>query len=61
MQSDGVTPTGVTVTVRARHVLLAGGGINNPGLLMRSEVPDPHRTVGKRTHAASSECRVCAV
>jgi choline dehydrogenase-like flavoprotein len=49
MQSDGVTPTGVTVTVRARHVLLAGGGINNPGLLMRSGVPDPHRTVGKRT------------
>lgn len=49
MQPDGVTPTGVTVTVRARHVLLAGGGINNPGLLLRSEVPDPYRTIGKRT------------
>lgn len=49
MQSDGVTPTGVAITVRARHVLLAGGGINNPGLLLRSEVPDPYRTIGKRT------------
>ena len=49
MRQDGVTPTGVTVTVRARHVLLAGGGINNPGLLLRSEVPDPYRTIGKRT------------
>lgn len=49
MRQDGVTSTGVTVTVRARHVLLAGGGINNPGLLLRSEVPDPYRTIGKRT------------
>ena len=49
MRQDGVTPTGVTVTVRARHVLLAGGGINNPGLLLRSDVPDPYRTIGKRT------------
>lgn len=49
MQQDGVTPTGVTVTVRARHVVLAGGGINNPGLMLRSEVPDPYRTIGKRT------------
>lgn len=49
MQQDGVTPTGVALTVRARHVLLAGGGINNPGLLLRSEVPDPYRTIGKRT------------
>ena len=49
MRQDGVTSTGVTVTVRARHVLLAGGGINNPGLLLRSDVPDPYRTIGKRT------------
>lgn len=49
MQQDGVTPTGVAVTVRARHVVLAGGGINNPGVLLRSDVPDPHRRIGKRT------------
>jgi len=49
MQEDGVTPTGIALTVRARHVVLAGGGINNPGLLLRSEVPDPHRRIGKRT------------
>lgn len=49
MREDGVYPTGVSVTVRARHVVLAGGGINNPGILLRSDVPDPHRTIGKRT------------
>lgn len=49
MQQDGVTPTGVAVTVRARHVVLAAGGINSPGLMLRSEVPDPYRTIGKRT------------
>ncbi|MCD6060952.1 MAG: oxidoreductase, family [Moraxellaceae bacterium] len=49
MQEDGVNTSGVTLTVRARHVVVAGGGINSPGLLLRSEVPDPHRTIGKRT------------
>lgn len=49
MQEDGVNTSGVTLTVRARYVVLAGGGINSPGLLLRSAVPDPHRTLGKRT------------
>ncbi|MDI1301445.1 MAG: GMC family oxidoreductase [bacterium] len=49
MKEDGVFPAGVTLTVRARHVVMSGGGINNPGLLLRSDVPDPHRTIGKRT------------
>jgi choline dehydrogenase-like flavoprotein len=49
MQEDGVNTSGVTLTVRARHVVLSGGGINSPGLLLRSEVPDPHETIGKRT------------
>ncbi|SFC68712.1 choline dehydrogenase [Cupriavidus sp. OV038] len=46
---DGYTPTGVTLTVRARHVVVAGGAINSPALLLRSGVPDPHDLVGRRT------------
>ena len=37
------------IFVKARHYVLAGGGINNPGLMLRSKLPDPHRTLGKRT------------
>ena len=46
---DGVTPTGVTVTIRARHYVAAGGAINTPAMLMRSQVPDPNKLLGKRT------------
>lgn len=42
-------PTGVTLTVKAKTVIAAGGGINTPALLMRSKVPDPHQLIGKRT------------
>ena len=49
MQEDGVHSTGVMLTVKARQVVLSGGGINNPGLLMRSKAADPHGTLGKRT------------
>lgn len=42
-------PNGRTITVNARHFVLAGGGINSPAVLMRSTVPDPHQRVGKRT------------
>lgn len=45
---DGL-PTGVAVTIRARHVLLAGGAIGTPALLLRSGAPDPHRMLGART------------
>ncbi|MFK3973036.1 GMC family oxidoreductase N-terminal domain-containing protein [Pseudomonas sp. NPDC087358] len=49
MDDRCVAPTGRRITVRARHTVLAGGGINSPGLLMRSGVPDPHGRLGKRT------------
>jgi choline dehydrogenase-like flavoprotein len=49
MQEDGVFPTKMSLTVRARHVVLSGGGINTPGILLRSNAPDPHKTLGKRT------------
>ena len=35
--------------VKARHVVLAGGAINSPGLLLRSQAPDPHGLLGRRT------------
>ncbi|WP_166361287.1 GMC family oxidoreductase [Pseudomonas akapageensis] len=44
-----VAPNGRTITVKARHYVLAGGGINSPALLMRSNAPDPHELLGKRT------------
>jgi choline dehydrogenase-like flavoprotein len=44
-----VAPTGRKILVKARHYVLAGGGINTPGLLLRSDAPDPHGRTGKRT------------
>ena len=42
-------PSGRRVTVTAGRVVVAGGAINSPALLLRSGVPDPHRRIGKRT------------
>ncbi len=47
--ADVRTPTGVTLTVRARHYVLAGGALNTPALLLRSKAPDPHDLLGRRT------------
>lgn len=49
LRSDGLTESGVTVDVRARHFVAAGGAINSPGLLLRSDAPDPYRLLGHRT------------
>jgi len=49
LAADGVSPSGKTVTVRARHFIVAGGAINSPGLLMRSNAPDPNDLLGQRT------------
>jgi choline dehydrogenase-like flavoprotein len=49
MAADGIGATGRTVTLRAKHYVLAGGAINSPALLLRSGAPDPHGLVGKRT------------
>jgi choline dehydrogenase-like flavoprotein len=40
--------TGATRIV-ARHYVLAGGAINSPALLLRSDAPDPHKRLGTRT------------
>jgi choline dehydrogenase-like flavoprotein len=49
MDARCVAPTGRSITVKARHYVLAGGGINSPALLLRSRAPDPHERLGKRT------------
>lgn len=49
LAADGLTPTGRTLTVKARQVLLAGGAINTPALLLRSKVPDPFELIGAHT------------
>ena len=43
------TPAGDTLRITARHVVVAGGAINSPALLMRSKAPDPHARLGRRT------------
>ncbi len=49
VDTDGINATGPRVTVRARQFVLAGGAINTPGLLLRSNAPDPHGRLGRRT------------
>lgn len=49
LKENSVDPTGIKIRVEAPYVVLAGGGINTPALLLRSQAPDPHRRTGKRT------------
>jgi choline dehydrogenase-like flavoprotein len=42
-------PIGQPITVRGRVTVLCGGGIQNPGILLRSKAADPHARIGKRT------------
>jgi choline dehydrogenase-like flavoprotein len=44
-----VEPGRVATTIVAKHFVLAGGAINSPALLMRSNAPDPHKRLGTRT------------
>ena len=46
---EGDRPTGLTATIRPQVCIVAGGAINSPALLLRSEVPDPHARLGHRT------------
>ncbi len=46
---EGLFASGVKVRVVAKHYVAAGGAINNPGLLLRSSTPDPHRILGSQT------------
>ncbi|MGH8445578.1 MAG: GMC family oxidoreductase N-terminal domain-containing protein [Solimonas sp.] len=49
LDADARHATGVRLTVRARHYILAGGAINTPALLLRSQAPDPNQRIGQRT------------
>ncbi len=49
LEPNGVKKTGVTIRIRARHFILAAGGLASPGILLRSSVPDPYRRIGRRT------------
>lgn len=49
LDDGAVSPTGIKVQVRAKHVVLSGGAINTPALLLRSQAPDPHQQTGKHT------------
>ena len=49
LDTRGVERTGRKVMIRAKHYILAGGGINTPAILLRSKAPDPHQRCGKRT------------
>jgi choline dehydrogenase-like flavoprotein len=49
MLGTGYDTGAVKVTVKAKHYVVAGGAINSPALLMRSNAPDPHNRLGKRT------------
>jgi choline dehydrogenase-like flavoprotein len=50
MDERSVAPNGRKILVKAKHYVLSGGGINTPGLLLRSNAPDPHQRTGKRTY-----------
>ncbi len=45
----GTDPTGIHIRIEAKYVVLAGGGINSPALLLRSKAHDPYNRIGKRT------------
>ncbi|SCK27727.1 GMC family oxidoreductase [Vogesella sp. LIG4] len=49
LQADGVHASGVTLTVRARQVVLSAGAIGTPAVLLRSHAPDPYHQLGRRT------------
>jgi choline dehydrogenase-like flavoprotein len=49
LDAGGLHATGRRLRLRARHYVLAGGAINTPALLLRSNAPDPNRQLGKRT------------
>lgn len=49
LNAGGITTSPYSVTVHARHFVLAAGAIGSPALLLRSALPDPYERVGKRT------------
>jgi choline dehydrogenase-like flavoprotein len=49
VHGNGDRASGSSMQVTAKHYVLAAGSINSPALLLRSNAPDPHALLGKRT------------
>ena len=49
LDQEGVRPSGRKIRIYTSNAIVAGGGINSPGLLLRSKIPDPYQRLGKRT------------
>ena len=49
LDASGLRPGPHRVVVTARHYVLAAGAIGSPGLLLRSQAPDPYQRAGRRT------------
>ncbi|WP_027849541.1 GMC family oxidoreductase [Marinospirillum minutulum] len=49
LDARGVETTGKRIAIKAKHYILAGGAINTPAILLRSQAPDPYKLCGKRT------------
>lgn len=49
IKGDGTPASATPTRIIARHYVVAGGAINSPALLMRSQAPDPHERLGRRT------------
>jgi choline dehydrogenase-like flavoprotein len=47
--SAGENSAQAAIKIIAKHYVLAAGAINSPALLMRSQAPDPHGVLGRRT------------
>jgi choline dehydrogenase-like flavoprotein len=45
----GREPTGKKISLRAKTIVLAAGGVGTPAILLRSGAPDPHGRTGART------------
>ncbi len=44
-----IPPAQAATKIIAKHYVLAAGAINSPAVLLRSQAPDPHGLLGKRT------------
>lgn len=49
LDADALAPTGKKITIKAGHFVVSASAIGSPGLLLRSDTPDPYDRIGKRT------------
>ena len=49
VRANGAGVAGDETKIVARHYVLSAGAINSPAVLLRSQAPDPHGRLGRRT------------